>query len=167
MNGVHLNGHGKNTKDFSDENGLEDIKQDIYGISDYSTRLEKILFSLLKQHDSLKNKLEDFASQSSLKEKELEKKIDNNFLKLFDDLEKEKEERKSEGQQIKDNLKEELASNGDDLRDLQDRLKEEIRNREVENKKLDDKFTQDVDICKEETQKINDILNAENERFSS
>ena len=86
MNGVHLNGHGKNTKDFSDENGLEDIKQDIYGISDYSTRLEKILFSLLKQHDSLKNKLEDFASQSSLKEKELEKKFGKKKAKEMSEI---------------------------------------------------------------------------------
>ena len=58
--GVHSNGHSKNTNDFYVENGLEDIKQDIYGISDYSSRLENILFSLLKQQNSLKKNLEDF-----------------------------------------------------------------------------------------------------------
>ena len=114
MNGVHLNGHNKNTKEFSVENGLEDIKQDIYGISDYSSRLEKILLSLITQHDSLKNKLEEVVNQSALKEKELESKIDTNYTKLLDDLQKEKEERKIENKQTKDNLDQKLTNNGDD-----------------------------------------------------
>ena len=157
MNGVHLNGHNKNTKEFSVENGLEDIKQDIYGISDYSSRLEKILLSLITQHDSLKNKLEEAVNQSALKEKELESKIDTNFTKLLDDLQREKEERKIENKQTKDNLDQKLTNNGDDLKELQDKLNNEIICRENENKVMHDKFSKDIDDCKDDTRKINNI----------
>ena len=144
--GVHSNGHSKNAKDFSVENGLEDIKQDIYGISDYSSRLESILFSLLKQHNSLKNKFEDFVNQSSQKERELEQKIDNNFANFSENLDKERKERESDNKQVRDKLNVELSNNGDELKKIEERLQEEIRNREDANKIIDDKFSRDVDI---------------------
>ena len=42
--GVHSNGHSKNTNDFFVENGLEDIKQDIY--EKWSLMLSKIFISI-------------------------------------------------------------------------------------------------------------------------
>ena len=73
-NGVLSNGHGKNFDgEFTAENGFVDIRDEIFGISDYSSRLEKILLSLLKQQESLKGKLEEVVNHSQMKEKELEK----------------------------------------------------------------------------------------------
>merc|ERR1711902_145210 len=110
------------------------------------------------------NKLEEVVNQSALKEKELESKIDTNFTKLLDDLQREKEERKIENKQTKDNLDQKLTNNGDDLKELQDKLNNEIICRENENKVMHDKFSKDIDDCKDDTRKINNILNAENEK---
>ena len=57
MNGFHnetSNGHHRESIIGCD---LKQTEQEILGISDYSSRLERILLSLLKQQDEIKNQV--------------------------------------------------------------------------------------------------------------
>ena len=71
MNGFHnetSNGHHSESIIGCD---LKQTEQEILGISDYSSRLERILLSLLKQQDEIKNQVAAEKRESEIKENEI------------------------------------------------------------------------------------------------
>ena len=77
MNGFHngtSNGHHSESIIGCD---LKQTEQEILGISDYSSRLERILLSLLKQQDEIKNQVAAEKRESEIKENEILAKIES------------------------------------------------------------------------------------------
>merc|ERR1711915_1080564 len=98
MNGYHHN--GVQNGQMLEEN-LKQTENEIFGISNYSTKLEKILLSLLQQQEDIRREVKNEIKERENREKEILAKLESDANNLAEALEREKKERKNENEKKK------------------------------------------------------------------
>ena len=108
----------------------DSTEEEILGLGDYSSRLERVLLALMRQQDTLQKAMQTEKCEREKNEKELKDKLDNNGMHFEDMLKRERGEREKMNQKLEGELNEKLDSGNSDLEELRARLDEERRKRE-------------------------------------
>jgi len=155
-NGLHpgTNGHSM----------AETTAEDIMGLSDYSSRLERVLLALMRQQEVMEKAIQADRDDRERSEKEIKDKIASDGKHFQDLLKKERDDRKNMNDKILGDFTEKLDSGNGDIEELKLKLEEEKHKREAAVKDLSDGLGGDIAKCNKTTAQLEAILQGENEK---
>ena len=85
-------------------------EEEILGLGDYSSRLERVLLALMRQQEALQKAVQTEKCEREKKEKELKDQLDNSGKHFEDMLKREREDREKMNEKLEGELNEKLDS---------------------------------------------------------